>query len=139
MKRNSIAKSSLVVLSLLLTAAGAYAQSAVQGDVPFAFTVSKTHVPAGTYSVSRDSDSNFIMIRNVKTAATVIALGTRQSPSKKSGKLIFRHLGNQYYLTEIWGTAGNPGMTLAAPKRDREFQMANAPSNAGNYVEIALK
>jgi hypothetical protein len=139
MKRNSIAKSSLVVLSLLLTAAGAYAQSALQADVPFAFTVSKTHVPAGTYSLNREPGTAFIMIRNVKTAATVIALGTGQSPSKKTGKLIFRHLGNQYYLTEIWGSAGNPGMTLAAPKRNREVQIANEPSNASNNVEIALK
>jgi hypothetical protein len=139
MKRNSIATSSLVVLSLLLTAAGAYAQSAVQAHVPFAFTVNKTQVPAGTYSVNRDLDSNFIMIRNVKTAATVIALGTGQSPSKKTGKLIFRHLGNQYYLSEIWGSAGNPGMTLAVPKQNREKEVASGPSNASNLVEIALK
>jgi hypothetical protein len=139
MKRNSIATSSLVVLSLLLTAAGAYAQSAVQAHVPFAFKVSKTQVPAGTYSVNRDPDSNFIMIRNVKTAATVIALGTRQSPSSKTGKLIFRHLGNQYFLTEIWGNSGTAGMTLAAPKQKREVQIASWPSNGGNTVEIALK
>jgi hypothetical protein len=139
MKRKSIAASSLVVLSLLLTAAGAYAQSATQADVPFAFMVSKTQVPAGTYSVTSEPDSNFIMIRNVKTEATVITLGTRQSPSTKTEKLIFRHLGNQYFLTEIWGNAGNPGMVLAAPKRNRELQVASGPSNAGDNVEIALK
>ena len=139
MKRNSIATSSLVVLSLLLTAAGAYAQSAVQAHVPFAFKVGTAQVPAGTYSMKTDNDTNIVMMRNVKTGAAVMALVTPESPSKKTGKLIFRHVGSQYSLTEIWGEAGSVGMAISAPKRDRELQVASGTSKAGNTFEIALK
>ena len=139
MKRNSIATSSLVVLSLLLTAAGAYAQSAVQAHVPFAFKVGTAQVPAGTYSMEKDSDTNIVRIRNVKTNAMVLAIGTGQSPSKTTGKLIFRRVGSQYILTEILGTTGQTAMAFAVPKRNSELQAASGPSNADKTVEIALK
>jgi hypothetical protein len=139
MKRNSIATSSLVVLSLLLTAAGAFAQSAARANVPFAFKVGTVQVPAGTYSVKRDLDSNIVMLRNVKTGTAVLALVSLQLASKTTGKLIFHHVGSQYSLTEIWGIDGNPGMVLSTPKGKREREVASGPSNAGNTFEIALK
>ena len=139
MKCNSIATSSLVVLSLLFAAAGAHAQSAIQAHVPFAFKVGTAQVPAGTYSMKKESDTNLVSIRNLKTNAIVLAVGTGQSPSKKSNKLVFRHLGSQYFLTEIWGTGGTQGMVFQAPKRNSELQVASRPSSVANTVEIAAK
>jgi hypothetical protein len=140
MKRNSIAMSSLVVLSsLLLTAAGAYAQSASRANVPFAFQVGAEQVPAGTYSVKKDLVTNVVSIRNLQTSKTVLVLATGQPPSRTTEKLIFRHVGSRYILTEIWGTTGSPGMAILTPKRNSEPQVASRPSNNGNTVEIALK
>jgi hypothetical protein len=139
MKHNSLATSSLVVLSLLLTAAGAFAQSPVRANVPFAFQVGKAHAPAGTYTIKRDISTDIVTIRNVNTGAAVLALVARQLPSKTTGKLIFHHVGSQYALTEIWGGAGTPGMGLSVPKRNQELQVASGPSNAGDTFEIALK
>jgi hypothetical protein len=65
MKRNLIGILSLVVLSVL-TATGAYAQSAVRADVPFAFKVGKTQLPAGTYDIKADAQ-HMIAIHNSKT------------------------------------------------------------------------
>jgi hypothetical protein len=137
MKINSFATSSLVVLSLLLTAAGAYAQSAVQAHVPFAFKVGKTQMPAGTYVIDRDFGSNFITVRNVKTGTSVQAVGRQESASNKSEKLIFHHYGSQYLLTEVWGSVGSLGMALPTTKQDRRLELASGPSNTGTTVEIA--
>jgi hypothetical protein len=139
MKCNSIAPSSLVVLALLFAAAGAHAQSAVQAHVPFAFRVGTAQMPAGTYSMKKESDTNIVSILNVKTNAIVLAMGTGQSSSKKSDKLVFRHLGSQYFLTELWGTGGTPGMVFPAPKRNSELQTAGRTPSAGKTVEIAAK
>jgi hypothetical protein len=139
MKRNSIATSSLVVLSLLLTAAGAYAQSVSQAAVPFAFKVGTAKVPAGTYSIKKEFGTDLVMISNVKTGAAVLALVTPEAPSQKTGKLIFRHVGSQYTLTEIRGAAGSDGMAVRVPKGKRELQVASGPADAGNTFEIALK
>jgi hypothetical protein len=51
--------------------------------------------------------------------------------------MVFRHVGDQYFLAQIWGVAATPGMTIPATKREREREVTVAPSTQN--VEIALK
>jgi hypothetical protein len=139
MKCNSISKSSLLVLSLLLTVAGAHAQTAARANVPFAFKVGTTQMPAGTYTIRNDAGSSVIAVRNVQTGTSALAMGRRESPSKQTDKLIFHRYGSQYFLTAILGGKGSQGMDLPATKQEKELQVAQAPANSGNNVEIASK
>jgi len=139
MKRNLIGTLSLVVLSLLLNVTGAHAQSGMQANVPFDFTVGTAQLPAGSYKITVAYQNNAIMIRNAKTSATVLSLFQRKYPGERSRKLVFQHLGNKYFLAEIWGAKGSSGMTLRAPKLEKELQVASGPSNVDQLVEIALK
>ena len=139
MKINSFATSSLVVLSLLLTAAGAYAQSATQAHVPFAFKVGKAQMPSGNYTINREMGAAFITVRNLQTGATAMALVRPESPSTQSEKLIFQHYGSQYVLAQVWGTPGSGGMVLSPTRQKKNLELAHAPANAGTYVEIASK
>ena len=136
MKCNSIAKSSLVVLSLLLSVAGAHAQT-VQAKVPFAFKVGSTQLPAGTYAINNEMGTNFVVVRNVQTGSSATALGQPQSPSTKTNKLIFHRYGSQYLLTTILGSQGSQGMSLPAPKQHKQLEQASAPAANSNIVEIA--
>jgi hypothetical protein len=139
MKRNLIGTVSLVALSLLTTNNGAYAQTAARADVPFAFNVGNTHMPAGTYKVKRaDFDSNFIVVSNLNTGDTVLSLFQRETPSHASHKLIFHHRGNQYVLAEIWEGEGNSGMAMPATKAEREVEVVSNPVPTQN-IEIALR
>ena len=53
MKRNLISTVSIAALSLLISSNGAYAQTPARADVPFAFNVGSTHMPAGAYKIKR--------------------------------------------------------------------------------------
>ena len=139
MKINSIAASSLVVLSLLFTAAGAHAQSAAQAHVPFAFKVGTAQMPAGNYEVKKEMGSEIITVRNLQTGRTVLAMARRESPSKKTDKLVFHHSGSHYVLAEIWGSAGSDGIALSTAKQSKDLELAQGPANAGTNVEIASK
>jgi hypothetical protein len=139
MKRNLIGTSSLVVLSLLLTFKGALAQSREGGSVPFAFQVSGEQLPAGNYSVTKQTGSNFITIQNLKTSSSVMVLGRPELSGNKSRKLVFHHAGGQYFLSQIWGAEGTPGMLVPASKLEKEFEIARVTPKASNNVEIALK
>jgi hypothetical protein len=139
MKFNSIAQSSLMVFSLLLTAAGAHAQSAARANVPFAFKVGTTQLPAGTYAIQNDHGSNVVMVRNVQTGASVLAMGRQEYPSRKTNKLIFHRYGSQYFLTEILGSQGTQAMVFPATKQEKELQLAHAQTNNGNNIEIASR
>ena len=68
MKRSLITILSLVVMSLMVSATSAYAQSYAKANVPFAFNVGPKRLPAGLYQIKitgRASDA--IMIRNIET------------------------------------------------------------------------
>lgn len=138
MKRNLIGTVSLVALSLLITNNGAYAQTAARADVPFSFNVGATHLPAGTYKVKRaDFDSNFIMVSNINTGDTVLALFQRETSSHVNRKLIFHHRGNQYFLAEIWGGEGSAGMAMPVTKAEQQVEVARTPDPRN--IEIALR
>jgi hypothetical protein len=141
MKRNLIGTSSLVVLSLLLSATGAYAQAAVQAYVPFAFTVGTTQLPAGTYRITAH-DRNLVTISGANSRTVKFALYREESPRNGSPKMLFHHFGNQYFLTEIWGDENRATLDFPASKLERQaqaLQVASGPSNASKDVLIALK
>jgi len=138
MKRNLIGILSLVVMSLL-NATGAYAQSFVKADVPFAFSVGAAQLPAGTYKINATGD-NTIAIQNGRTSA--LSSVRREYPRNTRAKLVFHHLGNQYFLAEIWRGADSTGMVIAPSKMEKELkkelQLASAQSSPGEEVLIAL-
>jgi len=141
MKRNLIGTSSLVVLSLLLSATGAYAQAAVQAYVPFAFMLGTTQLPAGNYRIATH-DRNLVTISGANTRMVKVALYREDSPRKGSPKMLFHRFGNQYFLAEIWGDENRATIDFPVSKAERqaqELQVASVPSNASKEVMIALK
>jgi hypothetical protein len=139
MKFKSIAQSSLMVLSLLITAAGAHAQTAARANVPFAFKVGTTQLPAGTYAIPENHGSNVVTIRNVQTGSSVAMMGRQEYPSNKTNVLIFHHYGNQYFLSEIRGDRGHQPMVFPATRQEKELKLAIASTNTANTVEIASR
>lgn len=139
MKRNLIGTLSLVTLSLLLSVNGAYAQSAIRANVAFAFNVGSAQLPRGNYTIRVNDMHDGVIIQNSTTFATVSSHGQREYLGDNSHKLVFQHLGNQYFLTEIWGAQGSVGMKLPAPKPETRLEIASEPSHSGKAVMIALK
>ena len=138
MKRNLIGTLSLVVLSLLLNATGAYAQAVAKGNVPFAFTVANRQLPAGCYGITPEGQSA-ILIRNEDTGAAFQSLVRPESPGNGSPKLVFHHVGNEYFLAEVWGAEGRAGMIVPPSALEKELRIASGPSNTVGQVVIALK
>jgi hypothetical protein len=67
-----------------------------------------------------------------------MSIAQQEYPRATTSKLVFHHLGNQYFLTQIIGPAGSTGMSLPASKLERELELASGPSNADEEVIIAL-
>jgi hypothetical protein len=137
MKRNLFATLSLGALSALLTATSAYAQRGVEANVPFAFNVGSTHMPAGTYRITVNSLNDSIRIQNCDNNATILSYAQPEYPGVKSQKLVFRYVRNQYFLAEIWGEKGSEGMMLHTPKPHPKLEEASQPT--ASDVLVALK
>jgi hypothetical protein len=144
MKRNFITILSLVVMSLLLNATSAYAQSYAKANVPFAFNVGAAQLPAGTYEIKVLSQSpNLIMIRNPETTAAALSIARSENPRDAESKLVFDRIGTQYFLTEVWKGSGTVGMIVPTSKHEqelkKELQLAKGPATGNEKVIVALK
>ena len=144
MKRNLITILSLVVMSLLLNATGAYAQSYAKANVPFAFNVGAKQLPAGTYEIrALGQSANEIMIRNTETTAAAVSIARNEGPRDTESKLVFDRIGTQYFLTEVWRGFGAGGMIVPTSKQEqelkKELQLAKGPAGGNEKVIVALK
>jgi hypothetical protein len=143
MKRNLITILSLVVMSLMFNATGAYAQSYAKADVPFAFNVGSALLPAGTYEVRPMAPgTNGMIIQNSETRAAALSSARRERPRNAESKLVFDHVGSHYFLTEVWrGSDG--GMIAPTSKHEqqlkKELEIAKGSSSGQDKVVIALK
>jgi hypothetical protein len=87
--------------------------------------------------------SSIIEIRNPQTSAGALSTVTPEYQCDSGAKLVFHHLGDQYFLSEIWRGAGTNGMVIAPSKKEKslekELQLAKAPASDQEKVVIALK
>ena len=144
MKRNLVTILSLVVMSLMFSAASAYSQTIAKADVPFAFNVGQKQLPAGTYEVRvQGTASSTIMIRNVETGESAFSVTWYQVPRSTKDKLVFTHVGNEYFLSQIWKESGSQGRSILPTNRERELtkELLLAKDSKGGHedVIVALK
>jgi len=142
MKRNLISILSLVVMSLMFNATGAYAQSYVKADVPFAFNVGAAQLPAGTYEIKAASQ-NEIIIEDGGSRAVALSNARREGPRSTECKLVFHRIGNQYFLSEVWKGWGEGGLIVPTSKHEKdlmkELRLAKDTSGVHEVVIAALK
>ena len=141
MKRNLIGILSLVVLSVLIGSTGAYAQSYAKANVPFAFTVGSAQMPAGTYEIKTVGAGNSsIVIQNRESNEAAMSNAGREQPRNTSAKLVFHHVGNSYFLAEVWRSSSAEGMILPTSKQEKELEKELQASNShsGGYEEVVV-
>jgi hypothetical protein len=137
MKRNLIGILWLVVMAAMLGAT-ASAQTTAKANVPFAFKAGSAQLPAGTYKVNKMGD-NAIMIESGESRAYSVI--RRDAPKDTGCKLVFHRVAGQYFLAEIWGEAGSPGMVIPTSKQEKSLQKelrASGQPAATEEVLIAL-
>jgi len=114
---------------------------AARATVPFGFNVGDKWVPAGTYTITSESRSNLIAIRDKDSSIALWSLVQPDSRRLNEGKLVFTKYGDQYFLHEI--LCSSCGMNLALPGSKREKLARARQEEAGllnsTDVYLALK
>ncbi len=108
MKNQILNLAVLVALVAMLTAT-LNAQMAIQQplfrvDIPFAFMVGSTHLPAGHYYVYHPGDPYLIvMVRDDGRARAMVYVHPADTNSDDSTtKLVFNKYGDQHFLSQVW-------------------------------------
>jgi hypothetical protein len=143
MKRNLITIVLLVVISLMCNATSAFAQVHAKAVVPFAFNVGGARLLAGTYEIKVLSQIPYKIMIESETRAAAVSVARREGPRNSESKLVFNHVDNQYFLSEVWKDSTAAGMIVPTSKQEqelkRELSLAKSPSNGHDQVVIALK
>jgi hypothetical protein len=141
MKRNLITILSLVVMSLMFNATSAPAQSFARADVPFAFNVGQKQLPAGTYEVKiKGAGSDTLIIQNIESGESALSVAENEAPRSTEGKLVFNHVGNEYFLSQVWRESGSQGKRLPISKRERGLtkELLLAKDSKGGHEEVIV-
>jgi len=97
---NRISAIALLAIASVATCADAIAQQpGLIANIPFAFTVGNTWMPAGEYTIT--SPSNDVL--ELKSASHIALVAGSQSynQSRSGGKLVFDKYDDQYFLHEV--------------------------------------
>jgi hypothetical protein len=131
----------MLAAALIVSVPFIQAQSLVQADVPFAFSLQGKAMPAGNYEIIALSDQA-IEVRNLDTQRAQLLLKpmTVQSSKDENPKLVFHKYGDQYFLSQIWNGGSHYGIAFAESNREKEVNMAaNGAPNAPETVIVAMK
>ena len=109
---SSVIKRSVVAVAVLLSSAVAAQAQSLEVNVPFAFMVGSTQMPAGTYRVARESSTGSIVLirgeHGTKAQAFVQTTPLKGgSPVGDSAALVFVPGERANRLTQIWDSASD--------------------------------
>ena len=134
MTRFALKALAVLVMATTLAVVPTHAQQHNQMtlNIPFAFTVGDTTLPAGTYLVLRPlTTSGAYMIRSVdgKGNALVLSPSSQQARKEEPAKLVFNAYDGEYFLAQIWMPWSTSGADLAASRHEKRLARAGDRSH----------
>jgi hypothetical protein len=143
MKRNgSFGALMTLIVAFAIATPAVYAQTTVlSANVPFAFSVEQSQLPAGDYSV-REVGDRATLVQAKDGSSHVMGLYSNAGPARSNeSKLVFHKIGDRYFLTEIWTSTSNQGLHVPESRLEKEMTAANRATTGGGTetVIVALR
>jgi len=134
MKRQSFAILMTLTLLFVLTAASAFAQSStvLKVTVPFQFSVRGKLLPAGKYTINRESQG-FLIIQSADRhlSCVVATIHAQSSRMRDESSLVFNHYGEFYFLSAIRTEGTDSDLQIYQSSAERRLEAATRAANKG--------
>src|SRR4051794_5454996 len=116
-----------LVMAIALCSVGAQAQAMLKANIPFDFTVGKTHLASGTYLVSQAGSEVEIWYKDSGQGATMFMTTPLSNLKAESTKYVleFQRYGDEYILAEVW--TGQRGHSVRANVEKIRLAKAEQP------------
>ena len=119
-----------------LVSAYAYVDTSIKATIPFDFTVEKSLLPAGQYEIRAvlAGRGDMLVIRNIDTNQSVVIPNVSNIEGKdvEQAKLLFDHIGDNYFLSQVWEGFNVSGNQLPMSPAERKLIKQN-----GGYEEVS--
>jgi hypothetical protein len=133
MKNKTMIGLALAVFGVALLAGIGRSQirDVLTADIPFSFTVERTTLPAGTYTItqSQESTSDWT-IADAKGAVRVIFLTEPAESVNRPGAymLEFDSIGGRDFLSSLWLEGDHDGFAIAKSAAEKSMLMSGKPT-----------
>lgn len=93
----------------------------IRVNIPFAFTMGKTELPAGPYMVDR-ATGNVVRLRNTSNWKSGMSLVSNDESKRDVPRpqLIFNRYGDKYFLAKMWDGISDTSYRFPSSKKERE-------------------
>ena len=133
----------LFTAALLLGSVSIYAQAEnvpfLKVSIPFDFTVDNQTLPAGDYTISdwaiHPRTVIWLQSSDGKHVAAVFTHSSYAPGPSVRTKLIFQHVGSEYFLSQIWTLGETTGREL--PRNERAKELARNGSSSAVATIVA--
>jgi hypothetical protein len=120
--------SSLSFITIVGTAsAQAQITTALVADIPFDFAVGRVNLPAGKYTIKplgfpAGDGVMEVVSQDGTTAKLFLTEHAQVAEPPNDGELIFHHVGDRYFLYEIFDSGDTVGVMLPRPREERKME-----------------
>jgi len=113
----------------------------VSADIPFQFVVRDQVMPAGQYTVTSGGSSPTLVLRNASSKANVFVMTYTVEGSEAKGgyQLVFHRYGNQYFLSQVFGTADAAGREIIESRTERELAKTASVRETETVILLAKR
>ena len=111
----------------------------IQANVPFAFSVANTTLPAGKYEIKTLDDSNNVLeLRSPNGRTSVLfetdSLQARGDRAASKTELVFDKIGDQYFLSQVWVAGSASGSALPKSRMEKRLEDGGSRSEKHSVV-----
>ncbi len=127
------------VFTMFAVSASAKLENTVRANVPFAFTIGDTTLPAGTYTfepLSHWNVPNHILVRGTerKSEAIVLTIEAQSRDFQTGTKMEFNQYDDKYFLAAIWTPGSQFGVELPKSAAEKNLLKNGAESKRTTLV-----
>ena len=114
----------------------------IQANIPFAFQVGDTTLPAGKYEIKAvdDNEPNVLEIRSDNGGKSIVFetqdAQKREDVVAKKTELVFDKVGDQYFLSQVWVVGTATGSELAKSKMEKSLEEDGSQSEKHSVVAL---
>jgi hypothetical protein len=140
----SILSSSLIACALTIGSLASTQSVLAQSEtalasvtIPFSFQARSQTMPPGTYQIDHDL-GYLILLRGPKHATNFVMMHRTSKPrAADHGSVVFDHIGDRYYLRQIWIAQSTDGLECPRSRAEKESLMADIKQSPSS-IELAF-
>jgi hypothetical protein len=140
----SILSSSLIACALTIGSLASTQSVLAQSEtalaavtIPFTFQAGSQTMPAGTYQIDHDW-GYLVLLRGPRHATDFVMMHrTSKLHAADHGSVVFDHVGDKYYLRQIWTAQSTDGLECSRSRAEKESLLADN-KQAPSSIELAF-